>query len=801
MTANTNQPQESGAPVQSFTIVPAGFSIDLKRIGYQALRFWYIVVLSVVIAMTVAWLRNRYATRIYPVTASIIIQEKEETSEGKLLYNNPIVSGFRNYLNELYLMRSYPMVERTISSLHFESAFYRVGNFLTSEAYKYLPVEVRVVDDKNSGGRQFYFEVLDNDRFQLTTNFESGDQQSGEFRFGETFEFQNLKATFSRKGNADVERFKGESLLFTYTPIQWLTGSYVGKLNVGWAEEGAGIVNISVSGPNPAKDIDFINGLINEYQQYDLTKKNLVATRTIDFISEQLDIISDSLRKAERKLEVFKNKNVVSNMSLEAQRLYEKIEGLEVQKTELLVRENYYKYLEDYLTDSNSLDQVMLPTSIGVNDPILGKLLQDLLDEQTQLKMYKGSLENPFVRERRQKIGDIKKNVIEALQNQKSVDNIKMEFLQKEIGLLDKQMRSLPFAERELVSMQRSYSLLENLYVFLQQKRAEASISKAATTTDIQVINPPMSGGPISPKTQQNFIIALVIGLGIPLALFILMELTNTRVQSREDVERLTTIPFIGGIGHKKGERNTEVLQSPRSSIAESFRALRSNLNYFTGNRTKATFMITSSISGEGKTFTSINLASVLVLAGQKVLIVGADLRKPRLFSDFELTNTLGLSSYLSGMATFDEVVQQTKFENLSLVSGGPVPPNPSELLLNKRMTDFMALAKERFDYIILDTPPIAIVTDALALADFADHALFVVRQNHTPKILLKNIDDFHKSGKLKNISLVLNDIYRSGPGYGYGYGYGGYGYGYGYGYVYGRGKKSKNGYGYYTES
>lgn len=251
-----------------------------------------------------------------------------------------------------------------------------------------------------------------------------------------------------------------------------------------------------------------------------------------------------------------------------------------------------------------------------------------------------------------------------------------------------------------------------------------------------------------------------------------------------------------------RGDINLEVFTRPKSSISESFRALRSNLNYFLGGQDKGVFLVTSSVSGEGKTFTSINLAAVFALSGKRTLIVGADMRKPRLYSDFGLHNDVGLSNYLASIAEFSAVVQRTKYDNLDLVSGGPVPPNPSELLLTRRMDDFLAEAKKQYDIIFIDSPPLALVTDAFLLAPKADHTLFIVRQDYSPKSLLRAIDDYYRAEKIKRISIVLNDITKSGPGYGYGYtsGYGySYGYGYGYGYgVYGR-KKSKD-HGYYEE-
>jgi len=776
-------------------------NIDIKRVAYQATRFWYIVVFSLLIALTVSYLSNRYAVRIYPVTASILIKEAQETSEGKFVYNNPLVSGFRNYLNELYIIKSYPLIERTISDLGFETSFSRVGNLLTTEVYPHLPVSVEVLNKNKAGRQQFYFEIVNEFQFKLTTVIDDDSEKvSTVFAFNDTITFQHVRGIFRLTSTTNLKQFSNDPLLFNFTPARSLAGMYVGKLSATWAEEGAGVINLSVNGPNAKKDMDFLSGLIVQYQAYDLDKKNQVALRSIDFISDQLTGITDSLRKAENQLQQFKNRNTISDLSTEASRLFQKTETLEVQKTELIIRSKYYNYLTGYVANGKGLDQVILPTSVGIEDGILSKLIGDMIDLQTQIKMQIGkeNSQNPFVLERLKLINEFRKDIVESVRNQKSIDDIKLDFLNKGIGEVEKQLSYLPLAERQLVSIKRNYGLLENLYIFLLQKKAEAGISKASTTSDISIVNPPMiAGGAISPNPSRNYILAVLFGLGLPFLTFILFELLNTRIQSREDIQKLTSMPFIGGIGHKKGHLNLEVLGSPKSAIAESFRALRSNLNYFTGGKAKGVYMISSSISGEGKTFTSVNLASVLALSGAKVLIVGADLRKPKLYNDFGLSNEKGLSSYLSGMLDFDAVVQQTAYDHLDLVSGGPVPPNPSELLLKPRMSEFMTLARERYDFVVLDTPPLGIVTDAFTLAGYADHTLFLVRQNYTPKVLLKNIEDYYGTGKLKNISMVFNDISRSGPGYGYGYEGYGYGYNYGYSHRYG---KSKNGYGYYTE-
>jgi capsular exopolysaccharide synthesis family protein len=771
-----------------------GFNIDYKRVLYHIFKYWYLVILSLLTAVTIAFINNRYATRVYPITASIIIKEAEDNSAGKYLYNNPLVNFYKNYLNELYIVKSHPLIQNTIKDLNLQLGFYKEGNILTSENYFDMPVRGRVISEAfDSRGFSVYFQGINANEYRIFPT------EGGEITFAGTYSYNDTVRVGSNRYIVEKisdfnPQFLNEQFILRYTPSGNLASIYINRLNADWAEEGAGVINLSINGSIPQKEIDFLNGLIRGYEEYNLTKKSLAATRTIEFISEQLEGITDSLRQVERQLEKFKNRNIVTDLNSEALRLYQKVEGLETQKTELILRSNYYKYLQKYLEEGKNLDQIILPSSVGINDNILTGLLSKMVDFQMDMKMHLSGekLDNPLIVEKRKRIQQIKRDIVESINSQKGVDQIKLNFLNKGIGDIEKQLDYLPIAERQLISIKRNYNLLDNLYMFLMQKKAEAGISKASTTSDVVVVNPPLAGGFIFPKIRLNYLLAISFGLAIPLMIFVGIELLNTRVQSREDIEEQTDVPILGGTGHKKSEGNLEVMGKPKSSVAESFRALRSNLFYFMDNKEKGVFLVTSSISGEGKTFTSINLASVFALSGKKTLIIGADMRKPKIFEDFKRTNEFGLSSFLAGLSDFSSVIQSTPYEHLFLVSGGLVPPNPSELILSKRMGEFMKLAKEKFDIVIIDSPPLAIVADAFELAKFSDHTIFLVRQDYTPKAMLRAIEDFHSSGKLSNVSIVLNDIYRSGLGYGYGYGYT-----YGYGYYK---AKHKNGEGYYSD-
>lgn len=726
----------------------------------------------------------------------------EETSGAELLYNNGLINPYRNYMNEPYIIRSYPLIEKVVSDLNFNVSFYREGYFLTTEAYSYIPVKAVWCKSGEERRGQFLFKLIDTNHYTLSVFAEKKEKMDSAmiFALNDSIQFNDYHLCVRSVSERSIAKYIGVPFLLVIQPPRSVARSYVSRLKVDWAEQGAGVMNLSLVGTNPDKEIDFLNGLVQAYQNLDLQKKNEAADRTIEFIRAQLMQIKDSLRTVEFQLEKFGSNSRIKDMSAEAQRIITKVEGFELQKTELLIRKNYYHYLNTYLTKNElSLDQIILPSSVGLNDPVLNSLLSKMVDFQLEIKLYIGSErgKNPLVMEKMQRIKEIKKDVLESVKTLKSTDDIKMDFVNDQLKELDQRIAILPGNERQLISVQRNYSLLENLYVFLMQKLSEAGISRASNTSDVIPVNPPFRGEAISPKPIQNYTTAAFLGLAIPFALFILFELLNNKVQSKEDIEKMTNIPFVGGVGHNTSGNNLIVSERPKSGVAESFRAMRSNLNYFTGNNSGQVFMITSSISGEGKTFTTINLATVFALSGKKTLIVGADMRRPKIFEDFDCTNDYGLSTYLSGLTEFDKVVQKTGIDNLFLVSGGPVPPNPSELLLTGKFEVFIKRALEQFDFVLIDTPPLALVTDAFVMSKFANHTVFVMRQNYSPKEFVKSIDEYHQTGKLKNLSILLNDIYKSGLGYGYGQGYA---YNYGYGYGYGYGSKKKDGMGYYAE-
>lgn len=598
----------------SETQKPQSTTLDFKRVLYRALKYWYLVLLSVVVALTGAFLYNRYSIPVYEVNASIIIRETQEPSEGKLLYNNPIVSPYRNYYNELYILRSLPLLERVIDSLNFNVLFFREGKVLTVDAYHHSPIDARVLGKSDNGTYTFRLVIENQQQFKLETDEEKI------YRFGDTVQHGNLKFVVYRKEDKDLGQYLGDPFILQIMNRTQAARSYAARLEAKWAEQGASVVNLRIQGHNQYRAADFMKELIAAYQHSDLEKKNLTASRAIQFIGRQLASIRDSLRFFEVQLENFKNNNIITDMNAEAMRIFQKLEAYEAQKAALLVNRNYYQYLRDYLRKDTGSGQVILPSAMGIQDGVLMGLVNTMVGLQQEILQFTGPdrARNPLVEERRARLAIIKKDILESINTLEATDGIRLEQINQQIRDTEKQLSHLPAAERQYITLQRSYTLLENLYVYLMQKKAEAEISRESSVSDILVVNYPQVSGPISPKKLQNYAIAAAAGLVIPLALFIVFELFNTRVQSKEDIEKVTNIPFIGGVGHNNLQGNLVVNQRPKSAVAESFRALRYNIGYFTGYEDKKIILITSSISGEGKTFTTINLATVLAMSGKK---------------------------------------------------------------------------------------------------------------------------------------------------------------------------------------
>jgi capsular exopolysaccharide synthesis family protein len=420
----------------------------------------------------------------------------------------------------------------------------------------------------------------------------------------------------------------------------------------------------------------------------------------------------------------------------------------------------------------------------------LNDLVSQYIQQKQQDKIYrnKGNFKNPLVNREDSIRKRLEKNIFEALRSYSAVNSQKIKEINQKNNFLMGSISELQGEMRDLNRAKRLFDLNQNLFDLFLQRKTEAAISKASATSDYQLIEAPSySSNPVRPNSERNLLVAMALGLLLPVAFFFIKDFTNPRIMDRDDLDRNSDMPLLGNIAHKVIDTNTIVKDKPKSLVAESFRALRANMKYLQGKDKKQakTFMVTSSVSGEGKTFCSLNLAYTLAAAGRKTLLIGADMRKPNLTDFIEAYPDKGLSEYLAGYAEKEEVVINGETKNLWFVGAGAVPPNPSELLASEKMNQFMLEVREEFDAIIIDTSPIGLVADAMELLPHVDHTLLIVRQEVSMKQALAMVNNLYNEAKIKPMSVIFNDIQLRKRGYGYyggyiyGMGYGGYGYGY----------------------
>jgi len=466
------------------------------------------------------------------------------------------------------------------------------------------------------------------------------------------------------------------------------------------------------------------------------------------------------------------------------------VSELDTKQQQVQQQLQYYKNLENYLrTRTDYSSNIPAPSLTGIGEGSISQQVSNIiaLSEQRKRLAYSAKPGNPVFNDLDRRINAIKTIVLENISSSEEILNGQLSSIRKDIGSVEAQMRKLPTEQQQLLGIQRKYNLSENTYSIFLAKRSEAGIIKSANVSDIQVIDPAkdIGGGAVGPDTKTNYVMAAIAGSAVPMIIVFLLVFFDNKINNPEELKQLSDIPVLGAIGKSSSKSNLVLIDHPKSAVAEAFRAIRSSLQFIYRRlhiEGAKTVMVTSSVGGEGKTFCSMNLATVFALSERKTVLVGLDLRKPKIYDDFNLNKDIGVVNYLIGDKTYEEIKQTSHLPYLDVIPAGPVPPNPSELLMSDQMDALMADLKKNYDYIILDTPPIGLVADALELQPYVDATLYVIRQDYTKKGMLANINEKYKRGEVKNISFVLNYFRvkgRLGDNYAYGYGYGRYAEGY----------------------
>jgi capsular exopolysaccharide synthesis family protein len=766
--------------------------INPKEFLLKYLHYSWLFAICIIISLAVAWVYLRYTKPMYSVTSTLLIRNDNEKGRGgmnsqEMFSDIGLFQSTTNKQNEILILSSRTMMERVVRSLGLQKKYSVIANVKTTDIYPDYPLELIIVKIADSS-KAFSLQLHCSKDWQTFTLGE-GKQ---EYSVGQ--EFTLPQGTFKLvPRESSYRQLEYRQFVIQWLPLMDAANYYTRGLNVTPANDLSNVLSLSYIHDNPHLASSILNHLMDEYNQAAIEDKNEMNRKILSFINDRLFLVENQLDSVEGNLQRFRTSRDIINLPVQSEMYFNNIntitENIRAQEVQLQVAE----LLEQYISQpSNRLS--LVPSTLGLTDPTLielitayNKLVRDrLLEIQTG-----ATANNPVVKNIEQNIEEARVKMLQNLVNIKEVYRNNIKTLNSQTGSLKKQITSIPEKERLGTEKARQQEIKKNLYLFLMQKREESEIAQASTIAGSRILDQALPNfNLVSPIPSRVYSIAMLIGFLLPVFLIYLRDLMNDKVITRGEIMKGTNAPLLGEVGHSADEKVLLFPDNSRTIVAEQMRILRSNLRFVLGDQfSKFTVLVTSSFSGEGKSFISTNLGATLAISGQKTVILELDLRKPKILVGLGLAKGHGLTNYLVGSAQIEELAKPVpQVDNLYVIPCGPVPPNPSEILLTPKFAKLFEWLNQNFDCIVIDTAPVGLVSDAFTLSQYADATIYVVRQRYTFKRQINFIDDLYKKQKLPKMGILVNDFISEGTKGYYGYGAAKYGYGYGYGYGSGSG-------------
>lgn len=783
--------------------------INIQEILFRYLIHWPWFVVSVIVCVALAWGYLRLTTPIYNVSATVLIKDEKKggganmSSELEKMGMNGFVSSSSNIENEIEVLTSRTLAREVVSSLGLFVTYMDEDRFPKRELYRTSPVLVSLTPQEADKLPQ----PMEVGMVLQPSGVMDVQIKVGEKEYGKRFEKlpavlptdEGTVAFFANNDTLSPIRPKSvtkERHITAYInrPFSVAKG-YAGSLSITPTSKATSVVTVSLKNSNTQRGKDYIDKLLEMYNINANNDKNEVAQRTAEFIDERIGIISKELGNTERDLENFKRGAGITDLTSEAQIALAGNAEYEKKRVENQTQINLVMDLQRYLQGT---EYEVLPSNVGLQDAgVAGAIdrYNEMVSERNRL-LRTSTESNPAIVNLNASIRAMRGNIQTTLDATLKGLEITRADLAREAGRYSRRISDAPTQERQFVSIARQQEIKSGLYLMLLQKREENAIVLAAIANNAKIIDEAQAdGAPISPKRMTIYLAALVFGIGIPVGLIYLIGLTKFKIEGRADIEKLTSLPVIGDIPLADEKNSIAVFENQNNLMSETFRNVRTNLQFMLENG-KNVILVTSTISGEGKSFVSANLAISLSLLGKKVVIVGLDIRKPGLNKVFNIPKKEhGITQFLTNPTiNLMDLVQSSDInKNLYILPGGTVPPNPTELLAREGLEKAIETLKQNFDYVILDTAPVGMVTDTLLIGRVADLSVYVCRADYTRKAEFTLINELAENNKLPNLCIAINGLDLQKKKYGYYYGYGKYGkyYGYGkrYGYGYGYGE------------
>lgn len=793
-------------------IIDAG---DLRYFFRIFSKNWYFVVIAVLLALVLSYLYSYKLPEIYGASTQILLKDKEVYNYQSAVYQNiGYIAAYGDIVNQKRVLTSHDLISATLDKLDFDVSYYNIGRFKTTEMYEHknaqLPFKVYV--KRLRGGlyqKPIDLKIIDVDKFQLSYDGGNGvvskdylfdqDIVEGDFKLRVEPSDQITAAKIGEISNADYQ--------FVVHRRDWLVNKYKRRMEVENLEY-TSILEITVEDELAVRAKAFLDSLSKVYIDYTLKSEFDINENTLSYIKKQLDEVSVILGEYEDELQTYKEAEEILDLNREENRYFGELVRFDNERRRYQLQIESLNALEEYLTTNT--DEKLLPPSIYIleDDGFLKTTLNELYTMQMERNrlLFDAKEENKAIEKLDETIDLNRTNLLIYIDNSRKAMNGKIKDLSAQVSDYERLIRKVPKSQRDIVNIQRRVQVNEKLYMFLLEKRANTIIARAGIIPQTKVIETARSRGVVRPDRVKIMYTFGIGGLMLAMVFIFIRIMFYERIENGAQLKEVTNVPIYGEvIASEKAELNYVVVDSdPKAAITESFRTIRTNLEYIeTPPGRGKVVLVTSYRPNEGKTFCSVNLSAILAKAGKRVLLLELDLHKPKVSKSLNMTTEVGLTSILVGKGAVQDGILNTQIENFDVMLSGPTPPNASELVLSKHLKEIFDYASQIYDYVIIDTPPVGLITDALVMIKHVDATLFVLNTRFASKDHVKNVLELYESNPTQNFGFILNGVrikkskyyYNTNYGYGYRYAYGygsGYGYGNGYGYGYGRRRSKK---------
>ncbi|MBS2100597.1 GumC family protein [Carboxylicivirga linearis] len=744
-------------------------NFNFQKLFYRALRFWYVIPICLLITSVFTYYNYKSTAPQYKVSARLLISGNQGemptigSGEGALPGIN--IGVYNSVDNQLIILTSSRQIEKTLLNLDFFVSYYEDETFLETEIYQETPfLVVLETPVKQLVYQKYKLNFIDEKTYVLTKE-EDKDFRS-EHRFFEKVQLEgNTFSVIPNDKKIDGSNYVARSFALSINPLELLIKRFKSRVIIDGLQRGSSIYEVSIEVNNVEKGLDFINELAQNSVNYTLEKKNQIANNTIKFIESQLVGVGDSLSVARSVLENFRSRNEMMDISMQGQIIIDKTQNLQEEKSSLQSQLDYYNYLVDYMQSDQDILNLLPPSAYGVNNVMISQMITELssLNAEKEGLQFNSKIENPNIARISRRMETLKRSIEQQAQSNVQSTDYSIKELDNRLMNLSKDIRRLPKTEQVLLDIERKFQSTDRMYSYLMERRSDAQLAKAANTPDNEIVEYATELGRVKPDRKRFVIIIVFLGIIFPIVVVFLIIYSNNKILDKEDLESRTNLPIIGIV--PSIQRSKETMQSilnPRSALSESIRTIRTSLEFYSSSDKCKTILITSGLPGEGKSLSAVNLAASYAQLGKKTLLIDFDMRRPTIDSVLNIkVNGTGLSRHLSSqiIGSDKHLIETTEFSNLDVIPSGEIPPNPAELIAGEQTRNLISELRHLYDTIVIDSPPIGLVTDATLLNQFADVTILVTRHNVTPKPMLENLLKEEKVKSLNKLCLLLNDL------------------------------------------